>query len=473
MYCTRPTAAADSTRTDGWSGNINIPAVLAAAAAAGIGPVSAKGGSMDVLSTGIISANVKSNCAGEIAGMKKFYAGMDGLTASPGTPTKHTLGTLNNFGNNFHEKTKVPSQVLGEDLTLHQMLTTRFVHLLQQFVVSAQRGSSVDPAAFREACLRAAALLLSYAVNHQVALCEKGIFAFGLKRSGPAAKLRPQLPPGEPRPVGDKELVQGIKAHYVWLGFLLNRYEVVRNVSNDQLFLISRLLQGSVKSATHFSCHPAATGAFFSLMLLGVKYCAFQLQVSSIVGTTGIAFLEKRLSVTQVWVFHASFGAALGWFSVEPGWYDADVEGSLPAQARTMAIFVQYLVANHPPGNSLEKISLRTIHVGASSRSINGQVGSAHPVWGRASDDYSENERRKLLLLMLCQCEADRLETWANPLDKELAPRARVSADQWSEYAKTAWSVDPRIALSLVARFPAIATLKTEVTSLVQVAMLL
>ncbi|CAM6105243.1 unnamed protein product [Calypogeia fissa] len=506
----------DSTRTDGWSGNINIPAVLAAAAAAaGTGPVSAKGGSMDVLSTGIISANVKSNCAGEIAGMKTFFAGMDGLTASPGTPTKHALGTVNSFGNNVHEKTKAPSQVLGEELTLHQMLTTRFVHLLQQFVVSAQRGSSVDPAAFREACLRAAALLLSYAGSEEKAisegfdqllrlLCwcpahiftpevmetgifvwtwllsaaphlgsrvlaelvdawlwtidaEKGIFAFGLKRSGPAAKLRPQLTPGEPRPVGDKELVQGIKAHYVWLGFLLDRYEVVRNVSNDQLFLISRLLQGSVKSATHFSCHPAATGAFFSLMLLGMKYCAFQSQVGSSVGTTGITLLEKRL-----------YRAALGWFSVEPGWYDADVEGSLPAQARTMAIFVQHLVANHPPGNSLEQISLRTIHVGTSSRSINGQVGSAHPVWGRASDDYSENERRKLLLLMLCQCEADRLETWANPLNKELAPRAKVSADQWSEYAKTAWLVDPRIALSLVTRFPAIATLKTEVTSLVQ-----
>lgn len=68
---------------------------------------------------------------------------------------------------------------------------------------------------------------------------EKGVFAFGLKRSGPGAKLRPQLTPGEPVPVADKELVLGIKAHYVWLGFLLDRYEVrmISTRDDNQLFM--------------------------------------------------------------------------------------------------------------------------------------------------------------------------------------------------------------------------------------------
>lgn len=34
---------------------------------------------------------------------------------------------------------------------------------------------------------------------------------------------------------------------------------------------------------------------------------------------------------------------------------------------------------------------------------------------------------------------------------------------------KTAWAVDPRIALALVARFPGALSLKTEVASMVQV----
>ncbi|KAL2650963.1 hypothetical protein R1flu_019091 [Riccia fluitans] len=484
----------DPAKTDGRAGNINIPAVFAAsAAAAGAGPQSSKVGSMEVLSTGIISANAKSNYAGEIAGMKK-YAGM---------------GVLNLVSASSTGKPQLP----GEDTTLHEMLTTRFAQLLQQFVMTAERGSNVDSAAFREACLRGAALLLSDTNNIGTTVPEgfdqllrllcwcpahiftvqtmetgvfvwtwllsaapklgsrvlselvdawlwtidtkKGLFASGLENSGPAAKLRPQLTAGIPGPCDDTEIVQGIAAHQVWLGFLLDRFEVVRNVSSDQLYLISKLLQGAFKSPTHFSTHPAATGTFFTLLLLSLKFCAFQAQVCSGLSNTGIYLLEKR-----------TYRAALGWFAVEPRWYDPNVEGVLQAEAKAMAIFVQYLMLNRPQ-SSTQSGSYRNTQESSFSDRVQGD--STNPSLGRADDEYFERERQRLLLLMLCQCEADRLETWAYPLLKESSsPRMKVTSDQWIEFARTAWSMDPRIALSLVMRFPTVSNLKAEVTSLVQ-----
>ncbi|KAL3700638.1 hypothetical protein R1sor_018660 [Riccia sorocarpa] len=484
----------DPAKTDGRAGNINIPAVFAAsAAAAGAGPQSAKVGSMEVLSTGIISANAKSNYAGEIAGMKK-YAGM---------------GVLNLVSASSTGKNQLP----GEDTTLHEMLTTKFVQLLQQFVMTAERGSSVDSSAFREACLRGAALLLSDTNNIDTTVPEgfdqllrllcwcpahiftietmetgvfvwtwllsaapklgsrvlselvdawlwtidtkKGLFASGIDTSGPAAKLRPQLAAGIPGPCDDRETVQGIAAHQVWLGFLLDRFEVVKNVSSDQLYLINKLLQGVFKSATHFSTHPAATGTFFTLLLLSLKFCAFQAQVCSGLSNTGIHVLEKR-----------TYRAALGWFAVEPGWYDPNVEGVLQAEAKAVAIFVQYLMSNRPQSSSQSSAHRYTPEA---SFSDGGQGDSTNPSLRRAEEDYQERERQRLLLLMLCQCEADRLETWAFPLLKESsAPRFKVNSDQWIEFARTGWAVDPRIAFALVARFPTVPVLKAEVTSLVQ-----
>lgn len=52
---------------------------------------------------------------------------------------------------------------------------------------------------------------------------------------------------------------------------------------------------------------------------------------------------------------------------------------------------------------------------------------------------------------------------------RDYTPRPKISSERWVEYARTAFSVDPRIALSLASRFPANATLKIEITLLVQV----
>ncbi|KAL0422731.1 UNVERIFIED_CONTAM: Phosphatidylinositol 4-kinase alpha 1 [Sesamum latifolium] len=101
--------------------------------------------------------------------------------------------------------------------------------------------------------------------------------------------------------------------------------------------------------------------------------------------------------------------------------------------------------------------------------SINDVKDQYHPVWGQMGNYASEREKRRQLLLMLCQHEADRLEVWAQPVGpKESASRLKISSEKWIEFARTAFSVDPRIALSLAARFPANSALKAEITQLVQ-----
>ena len=52
----------------------NIPAVIAAAAVASDSNIKmAKASNLEILSTGIVSANLKFNYAGEIAGMRRLY----------------------------------------------------------------------------------------------------------------------------------------------------------------------------------------------------------------------------------------------------------------------------------------------------------------------------------------------------------------------------------------------------------------
>ena len=42
-----------------------------------------------------------------------------------------------------------------------------------------------------------------------------------------------------------------------------------------------------------------------------------------------------------------------------------------------------------------------------------------HPVWGQMENYSVGRDKRKQLLLMLCQHEADRLEVWAQPTNSK------------------------------------------------------
>nr|XP_011464124.1 PREDICTED: phosphatidylinositol 4-kinase alpha 1 [Fragaria vesca subsp. vesca] len=499
-------------KTDCWNGiqTANIPAVMAAAAAASGGNLKlTEAFNLEVLSTGIVSATMKCNHAGEIAGMRRLYNSMGGFQSGT-APTGFGLGV----GIQRLISGAFPQQTEAEDEQFNGMLLTKFVRLLQKFVNDAEKGWEVDKSQFRETCSQATALLLSNLGSKSKSnvegfsqllrlLCwcpayistsdametgifiwtwlvssapelgslvlaelvdawlwtidtKRGIFASDVKYSGPAAKLRPQLSPGEPEAPPEVNPVEQIMAHRLWLGFFIDRFEVVRHNSIEQLLLLGRMLQGTTKLPWNFSHHPAATGTFFTVMLLGLKFCSCQSQRNLQNFKTGLQLLEDRI-----------YRASLGWFAFEPEWYDTSYMNFTQSEAQSVSAYVHYLSNERADAAVQSDLKGSRHEIGNSLVDANDQY---HPVWGQMENYAAGREKRKQLLMMLCQYEADRLEVWAQPMNtKETSTsKQKISSEKWIEYARTAFSVDPRIALSLAKRFPTNTFLKAEVTQLVQ-----
>ncbi|XP_074313304.1 phosphatidylinositol 4-kinase alpha 1 [Silene latifolia] len=495
-------------KTNCWTGArpANIPAVMAAAAAAsGESFILTESFSLEVLSTSVTSAAVKSKFAGEIAGMRRLYNSIGGLQS--GAPTGFGIGIgLQRL------RSGVSSQPTSENDSFNEILLQKFVHLLQQFVNTAEKGGTVDKASFREACSQATALLLSNLGSDSkrnaehfsqllrllcwcpayictpdametgvfvwtwlvsaapqlgcVVLAElvdawlwtidtkRGLFASDVKYSGPHAKLRPQLCPGEPEALPEKDPVEQIMAHRIWLGFFIDRFEVVRHHSVEQMLLFGRMFQGTTKLPWSFSQHPVATGTFFTLMLLGLKYCSCRSQGNLQNFRTGLQLLEDRI-----------YRACLGWFAYEPEWYDTRSKNFAQSEAQSVSAFAQFLTNERTDSTPSDAKGQGSEHGG----SVGEERDHFHPVWGYMENYVAGREKRKQLLLMFCQYEADRLEVWAQPTNsKDYTPRPKISSEKWIEYARTAFSVDPRIALCLASRFPTNASLKSEMTQLVQ-----
>ncbi|KZV17745.1 hypothetical protein F511_01554 [Dorcoceras hygrometricum] len=494
-------------KNDCWVGTktANIPAVMAAAAAASGGNLKLSDAfNLEVLGTGIVSATVKCNHAGEIAGMKRLYESLGGVDKPP------SLGYGLNPDLPVLDSSVQPTVPKNE--TFNEILFSRFVRLLQKFVNLAEKGGEVEKSEFRETCSHATALLLSNMDSDSksniesfsqllrllcwcpayittpdavetgvyiwtwlvsaapqlgsVVLAElvdawlwtvdtkRGLFASDIRYSGPSSKLRPHLAPGEPEPQPEKDPVEQILAHRLWLGFFIDRFEVVRHASVEQLLLLGRMLQGSTKLPWNFSRHPAATGTFFTLMLFGLKFCSCQSQGNLHNFRSGLQLLEDRI-----------YRASLGWFAHTPEWFDLNNNNFTQSEAQSISIFVHHLLNDRSDTPQLD-LRARGLETGSSLNDVKDQY---HPVWGQMENYAVGREKRKQLLLMLCQHEADRLDVWAQPVGpKENTSRVKISSEKWTEFARTAFSVDPRIALSLAARFPSVAALKTETTQLVQ-----
>ncbi|XP_062212194.1 phosphatidylinositol 4-kinase alpha 1-like [Phragmites australis] len=478
-----------------WNGirTANVPAVMDSAAAASGAKKEAPDFTLEVLSTAVVSATVKCNHAGEIAGMRRLFSTMGGLNMglSP-------LGT----------QSAQPLQSFDE------VFVSKFVCLLQNFVVTAEK-QPIDNSQFRETCSQATALLLDHMVSDSRGnlegfsqlvrlLCwcpayistpdametgiyiwtwlvsaapslgplvlaelvdawlwtidtKLGLFASDMNYSGPDAKLRPHLIAGEPETPPEKDPVEAIIAHRLWLGFFIDRFEVVRHDSIEQLLLLVRMLQGTMKSPTHFSRHPAATGTFFTAMLLGLKFCSCQSQSNLQKCNMGLQLLEDRV-----------YCAALGWFAYAPEWYESPNKTYAQREAQSVSVFVHFL-QNERTSGSVDSVSKSQGH-----ESEHNMVDQIHPVWGCVDNYATVREKRKQLLLMLSQHEADRLEVWAQPINtKDTATfRGKISSDKWIDHARTAFAVDPRIALSMTLRFPTNSALQSEITQLVQTRLL-
>ncbi|KAL8189102.1 hypothetical protein R6Q57_029363 [Mikania cordata] len=497
-------------KSDCWSGTktANIPAVMAAAAASSGGNLNlTEAFNLEVLSTAIVSATVKCNHSGEIAGMTRLYENMEKAddefegASSPGPGSGPGLSSFSRLISGVFPQPPQPKKE-----SFGSILLNKFVRLLQKFVFSAEKGGDVDKSSFRETCSQAAALVLSTLDSDSktnvesfsqllrllcwcpayistidametgifiwtwlvsaapqlgpVVLAElvdawlwtidtkRGLFASDTRYSGPAAKLRPHLSPGEPQSPPDKDPVQQIQAHKLWIGFFIDRFEVVQHDSIVQLLLLGRMLQATTKLPWKFSRHPAAAGTFATVMLFGLKFCSCQYRGSLQKVRSGLQLLEDAI-----------YRASLGWFAHEPEWFEADHGTFAHSEAQSVSSFAQFLQNQQ---NDPKK--------GENGNSWFDLKDQFHPVWGPLENYTFDREKRIQLLLMLCQHEADRLDVWAQPVNSRESTnsRLRISSEKWVEYARTAFAVDPRIAFCLGSRFPTNPYLKSEITQLVQ-----
>lgn len=147
-------------KNDSWIGTrtANVPSVIAAAAAAsGANFKFTEAFNLEVLSTGIVSATVKCNHAGEIAGMRRLYNSIGGF--QPGAPPTGLALGLQRL------RSGVSPQPQPDNESFNEILLNKFVRHLQQFVNIAEKGGEVDKSLFRETCSQATAWLLSNLVS--------------------------------------------------------------------------------------------------------------------------------------------------------------------------------------------------------------------------------------------------------------------------------------------------------------------
>lgn len=162
-------------KMDCWTGTktANIPAVMASAAAASGGNLKLlEAFNIDVLSTAIVSATVKCNHAGEIAGMTRLYENMESADddSEVGTSAPGPGGLSRLISGSSRQPTPTKKQSFNE------LLLNKFVRLLQKFVSTAEKGGNIDKPSFRETCSQATALLLSNLVNSKLRIGHFGLW---------------------------------------------------------------------------------------------------------------------------------------------------------------------------------------------------------------------------------------------------------------------------------------------------------
>lgn len=70
--------------------------------------------------------------------------------------------------------------------------------------------------------------------------------------------------------------VQAISAHFLWLSFLTEQWAIISRLRDARTaaarVMYGRLLAASLQDPAVLSHHPAAVGAYFRLLTLGLKY---------------------------------------------------------------------------------------------------------------------------------------------------------------------------------------------------------
>ncbi|KAI8636242.1 hypothetical protein BD408DRAFT_487034 [Parasitella parasitica] len=230
--------------------------------------------------------------------------------------------------------------------------------------------------------------------------------------------------------------------HITWIKFLSCRFYAIRHRSKHLVNMFIRLLQDSFQNADKMSTHSLARYARFSLLRLGLKI----LQSARL---EALAEYKLRLLV---------YDAAFNWFTQSPKWHYGARKSLALMELKMMADFYNAVLNDSP--------SLSYLVTCSSIKSANPKVVAGHYMFlkNETKDDVIKHHKRahKLLLLFL-ESEWTKLSVWCNPLNaaesgnpvafRGSTERSMVTDESWKEIVRFAWTVSPKLAVQMDARF--------------------
>lgn len=224
--------------------------------------------------------------------------------------------------------------------------------------------------------------------------------------------------------------------HIMIQQMLLSRFQAVRYQKPALIRLLLGLILKSGKAFRSMSTHPLAREARLSFLLFGFE-----------------SLKSARMDAVSEAIFRESlYHCALGWFSVAPQWSFGSNKVQLDADVKLLVEFLD-AVQHDVPKDAFNVSSLDS----AAPSAMNANLKAL-----------------KQLLALLLENEIIRLNVWVNPThdakrgtDHLNTLERSYSETTWLQLVRTAWTIDPAIAIHMATRFKS-RIVSMEVTRLVR-----